>query len=85
MPNTHPIARVITNTRARQIIYGVFVLALVVVGAIQVGYGALEAPVPAAVTVALEVLTYLGIPVGALALANAPTVGEVGERDYDLR
>lgn len=71
-PNANDLSKVITSALARKIIYSVYVIALVVAGALQVAYGALEVGQPEALTVALSVLVYLGIPVGALAAVNTP-------------
>lgn len=67
---------IIANTRARKIVYGSYVIALVLAGASQVGYAAVQITQPDWLTAALAILTYLGIPVGGLALANAPTTSK---------
>lgn len=67
------LGTVVTDQRARKIIYGVYVIALVVVGAIQAGYGVLDGVQPDWLTVAVSVMGYLGIPVGGLAIANTPS------------
>ena len=65
MSEHHPLADVITWQRARQVIYGLYVVATVVFGAIQVA-----APHIDWVEAALLVIAYLAIPIGSLALAN---------------
>ena len=76
MSNTTPpnLGNVITNGTTRKAIYAGYVIALVVVGAVQVGFGIGNEPEWLSAT--LRVLTYLGIPIGGLALANAPSKAE---------
>lgn len=69
------IGTIITSTTARKIIYGTYIILLVIAGAIQVAYVAIALGQPTWLVAALAVLTYLGIPVGGLALANSPTAG----------
>ena len=71
---TPALGVVITNATVRKIIYGSYVIAIVLAGAIQVGFATIQAPQPAWLTAALGVLTYLGLPVGGLALANTSNV-----------
>lgn len=66
------LGTVIRNDVARRVIYAAYVLGLVVVGALTVWYGE---SVPDWLERAAAVLTYLGIPVGTLALANVATPG----------
>lgn len=61
---------IITNPFVRRLIYGAYIIALVVVGAIQVGYAAVTAANPDWLIVSVAVLAYLGIPVAGLAAAN---------------
>ena len=63
------LGTVIPNAFARKLIYGTYVIALVLAGALQVWF---IDPDPQWLTQTVGVLTYLGIPVGTLALANAP-------------
>lgn len=72
MSTTTPpnLGNVIPSGLARKIIYAAYVIALVVVGALSAWY--LD-PDPVWLSQAGEVIKYLGIPVGTLALANAPT------------
>jgi len=88
MSNISPnLGSVISNATIRKIIYTVYVVALVVVGAAQVGYAALQLGTPDWLTVSLSVLAYLGVPVGGLALANTGTAAivtlEVAKSDDD--
>lgn len=62
---------IITSTVARKIIYGAYVIAGVGVGATQVAFASINAGQPAWLTATINVLAYLSIPVGGLALANA--------------
>jgi len=72
--NTTPnLGVVITNAAARKAIYGTYVAALVAVGATQVGFAAVQAGQPAWLVATVAVIGYLGIPIGGLALVNAPT------------
>lgn len=69
---TNNLGTIITNPLARKLIYGIYVIAVIVIGAIQVAYSSVPAwgGAPEWLTAALAVAAYLGIPVGALALAN---------------
>ncbi len=73
MNDTNP-GTIVTSTTARRVIYGTFVVALIIIGGIQVAYSAVPGwgGQPDWLTAALAVGAYLGIPVGSLALANAP-------------
>lgn len=64
------LGNVIPSGRIRQIIYGSYVVALLITGALQAWY---VDPDPEWLTQINDVVTYLGIPVGTLALANAST------------
>lgn len=68
-PNPNDLGRVVTDPRARSVIYGVFVVLLVIAGAATAGY-AVVGPLPQWLIIANVVLGYLGIPVGGLAIAN---------------
>jgi hypothetical protein len=76
VPTPNDLSRVVTNATARKAIYGVYVLALIAVGATSVGFAAIGGELPEPIVVTNAVLGYLGIPVGALALANT-----VSDRD----
>jgi len=73
MSTTPNLASVVESPTVRKIIYTVFVVAVVLVGATQVAYAAVELAQPDLLTQALAVLGYLGVPVGGLALANTPS------------
>ena len=78
MSNLTPnLGSVVTSATARRIIYSLYVIALVIVGALQVAFAATAGPTPEWLTVALAVLAYLGVPVGGLALANTTQAGVV--------
>lgn len=67
---TNPLAN---NPRARKIVYTLFWLAGLVIGALQVAYGASDGTeVPQAVDIASAVYVFLGIGVGYQASANTP-------------
>lgn len=72
------LGSIITSSTIRKAIYGTYAIAVVVIGAVQVAFAA--APElggqPVAVTVALAVAAYLGVPISALALANTPKPAE---------
>lgn len=72
MSTTTPpnLGNVIPNGTVRKIIYGTYVIALVIAGAAQVAF---VDPDPVWLTQTVDVLGYLGIPIGTLALVNAPT------------
>lgn len=71
------IGNVITNTTVRKVIYGVFAILGVVIGATQVGFAAIEgAGQPEWLTVTLAVYAFLSVPVGTLALTNTPAPKE---------
>lgn len=67
------LGKVITSAKARQAIYGVYVVGIVVLGGIQVGFAATDAGTPVWLSVALAVAAYLGIPVAGLAAVNSGT------------
>ena len=64
---------VITNSTARKAIYGTWLILIVISGAIANAYASIKLQDPTWLTQGQAALTYLGIPVGGLALANAPT------------
>lgn len=70
------LGTVVTNPLVRKVIYGVYIVAGVILGAIQVGFAAMEgAGQPDWLTVTLAVYAFLSVPVGSLALVNT-TAGE---------
>ena len=74
MTTTPPpnLGNVVTSPLIRKVIYGVYVVALVGVGAVQVAFAAIDIGQPSWLTAAIAVGFYLGIPVGSLALSNTP-------------
>jgi len=72
MPENANLGSVITDPIVRKVIYTVYVIAGILIGALQVAYSALGGGQPDWLTVALSVLAYLSIPIGGLALANTP-------------
>lgn len=71
IPTSDTLGSIIGSARVRKAIYAAYVVAIVVIGAIQVGFAAVSAGQPEWLTVALAVTAYLGVPVGGLAVANA--------------
>lgn len=72
------LGNIVTDPVVRKVIYAVFVLAGLVIGATQVAYASIEgAGQPTWLTAALAVYAFLSIPIGSLALANAPTEAQV--------
>lgn len=68
--NTNPLAN---NPKARKVVYTLFWLAGLVIGALQVAYGAADnTEVPQAVDIASAIFVFLGIGVGYQASANTP-------------
>lgn len=67
---------VITSPFARKIIYSTYIVLLVIVGAIQVGFAAVQSGQPVWLVAAIAVLGYLGIPIGGLALVNSPSTSK---------
>lgn len=72
-PTPNDLGTVVSSAKARKAIYGIYVIGILVIGAIQVGFAAISAGQPDWLTVALAVGAYLGVPVGALAAANTTT------------
>lgn len=76
-PASPDLGSIVTNGLARKTIYSAYVIALVVAGACQVAFatpGLGEQPLW--LSVSLNVLAYLGIPVGGLAIANTVTAAQ---------
>lgn len=73
MSNITPnLGSVIPSATVRKIIYSAYVILLVVAGALQVAFAAPElGGQPTWLSIALNVLAYLGVPIGGLAIANA--------------
>jgi|JI6StandDraft_1071083.scaffolds.fasta_scaffold461532_2 hypothetical protein len=76
MSNTSPpnLGNIITSAIARKVIYSIYGIAVVVLGAFQVAYATTPdlGGQPVWLSVALNVAAYLAVPVSALALANTP-------------
>lgn len=71
------LGTVITNPNVRKVIYGIYIVVGVILGAIQVAFAAIEgAGQPDWLTVTLAVYAFLSVPVGSLALVNT-TAGEI--------
>jgi hypothetical protein len=71
--STPNLGAVIQSPTARRWIYGVYIIAVFIIGCVQVGFAAVDAGQPDWLTVALAVAAYAGVPVGALAAANTST------------
>lgn len=69
-PTANDLGVIVTSARARKVIYGGYVLALIGAGAAQVAFADLGIAAPEWLSASLSVLAYLGIPVGGLAAAN---------------
>jgi hypothetical protein len=65
------LGTIIESPTARKAIYAVYVIALIIAGAAQVGFVSIGLDQPAWLTASIQILGYLGIPVGSLALVNA--------------
>lgn len=68
----NPLADILPPA-TRKKLYAVYALIGVVLGAIQVGYGAASAGQPTWLGVALAVYSFLGAPLGLTAYANVKT------------
>lgn len=78
------LGTVVTNPLVRKVIYGIYIVAGVLLGAIQVGFAAAEgAGQPDWLTITLAVYAFLSVPVGSLALVNT-TAGETQTSDPDV-
>lgn len=66
------LGNVIVNPSWRKIIYGIYVVAAVIIGGAGVYFPAVGEALPQIVVGAQAVIAYLAIPVGALALVNTP-------------
>lgn len=74
LPN---LGSIITSPVARKTIYGVYAVAVFIAGCFAAGYAVTQTGNPEWLTVANSVLLYAGVPVGALAAANAPSSAQV--------
>ena len=70
IPTANQLGVIVKNAQARAIIYGSYVVAIIVAGGAQVAFASLEIAQPDYLIAALAVLAYLGAPVGTLAVAN---------------
>lgn len=68
------LGNIIKNAKARAAIYGTYVIIGLIFGALQVAFAAGAGEQPDWVTISLAVYTYLGIPVGTLAVANSSII-----------
>jgi hypothetical protein len=73
VPTSSQLGVIVKSAKARAVIYGGYVIAIIVAGAAQVGFASLEYSQPEWLTASLAVLAYLGVPVGTLAVANTNT------------
>jgi len=75
MTNSTPpnLGAVITNPRARKVVYGVYAIGAFAIGGVAAYFLGIGQPIPEVVVGAQAVAAYTGIGVGALALANTPT------------
>lgn len=73
IPNASQLGVIVKNAKARAVIYGGYVVAIIVAGGAQVAFASLEIAQPDYLVASLAVLAYLGIPVGTLAVANTNT------------
>jgi hypothetical protein len=69
-PTINDLGVVISSPRIRQYVYAVYVLALLAIGGIIVGFASVSVALPTWATAANAIIAYLGIPVGGLAAAN---------------
>lgn len=77
-PTPNDLGKVIKSSKVRGIIYGTYIIGIVLLGAVQVAYAASVAGQPEWVGIAISVAAYLGAPIGALAAVNT-TAGKPGE------
>lgn len=69
------LGNIVKNAKARAVIYGTYVIAGLVFGALQVAFSAIAGvDQPDWLTIAIAVYAYLGIPVGGLAAVNSSIV-----------
>lgn len=68
----------VLSAEHRKVVYAVYALVGLVVGAFQVGYGAVDAAVPAWLKVTLAVYAFVGTAIGATAASNVKTPGGAG-------
>jgi hypothetical protein len=78
---TPDLGTIITSARVRRWIYAAYVVLIIITGAVQVAFAALETGQPNWLVATLAVVAYLGVPVGGLAIANTRTVKNAGTAD----
>lgn len=71
--DTGALGSIITNHKARAVVYGIYVILALAAASAQVAYAALKLADPAWLVAGIAVLAFLGAPIGALALANVRT------------
>lgn len=71
----------ILPARYRAIVYRLYSVVGLLVGAIQVGFVTAAVAQPVALTVTVAVLAYLGIGLGFVAAANTPANGSQSDSD----
>lgn len=71
-PTGNDLGKVVSSASARKAIYGIYVVLLLGAGAYSAGLLAAGAGLPAWLTGVTAALTFLGAPVGTLAIANTP-------------
>ena len=69
-PSTPDLGNVVTSPTARRVIYSVYTIAVLVIGAIQIAFAAVGQGQPNWLIATLAIVGYLGVPVGGLALVN---------------
>lgn len=72
IPRPTDLGNVVKSTRARAVIYGAYVVGLVLVGAATAAFSQLGGS-PDWLGVVESVMLYLGVPVGTLAAVNTKT------------
>lgn len=71
------LGSIISNDFARKVIYATYAVAVIVAGGLQVWFSSVDGVIPGWLDGALNVLAYLGVPIGGLALANTSNHGPV--------
>ena len=71
-PKATDIGNVITHPKVRAAIYGIYVIAVVILGGISAAYSVMDMS-PEWLSVANSVMLYLGVPVGTLAVVHTDT------------
>ena len=71
-PSVNDLGNVIKSAKIRSTIYAIYVIGLVILGAISAAFATLGGS-PDWINVANSVMLYLGVPVGTLAAVNTGT------------